>query len=624
MSKWFKQSDSEESDSDSSSNSHSSSGSTSDSSSTSTSSSSSSSVDSKKDGIQRWMAKKDDDGGNQGGDKKGKMISRQDKGRELLLQKHREMKELLSKSDFGKLIDYIESIKKTHVRLPGSNFGIQSTPKPFIGILKMLVDFFASDESRAVAKGLSKQVRGYYTKLKKSITALQNDFESDLANYETDEESEESSSGSSLHEEDSDADQESRRKTPKKVKKKTPSPADKEKKDKEKDEWTPEDIERKLEAIKAERGKKVTKNEVLLDRIQDCLVHSGEWRHMTLYVLSVLLSCQMDGTTLSAGMSIKLWRSCYDSLTRMLNIVQDNPNIIAIDQEDAFEEERKGVDKRTSAVEHDKKTNTYKVYLTCTFHQVVDRLGDEYIKALQTHDHNASEYVERLTYEGYLVDVAERAYVYYKTMRQKQEVTSRMALRLIDHLYYRRKEDHVLMTEKQRLITFNKSAAQVVPVPSEPEPEEGDSDSEVEVKKSAEEVQKAAAIKAAAESLTQELDERTKKPKAWIVTNELSLVMKNLHRYVQKHGDDRSKTKALFCFIYHLAVHDEYSKARDLLTMSRKQAENEEHVRFVNHPTLMIMYNRVIAQVGLAAFRAGEMMDTLMVCFGYGLNRKNG
>ena len=87
-----------------------------------------------------------------------------------------------------------------------------------------------------------------------------------------------------------------------------------------------------------------------------------------------------------------------------------------------------------------------------------------------------------------------------------------------------------------------------------------------------------------------------------------------LAHYIYVHGDAtrggaRAKNRAMLCQIYHHALHDRFGAARDLFLMSGVQERiadlasdaraQEDNVK------LEILYNRALAQLGIAAFRAG-------------------
>lgn len=67
---------------------------------------------------------------------------------------------------------------------------------------------------------------------------------------------------------------------------------------------------------------------------------------------------------------------------------------------------------------------------------------------------------------------------------------------------------------------------------------------------------------------------------------------------------DRLRAKAMLCHVYHNALHDRWFEARDLLLMSHLQ----ESIDNSDIP-LQILYNRTMVQVGLCAFRVGNIKD---------------
>mmetsp|Transcript_24390 Transcript_24390/g.30011 ORF Transcript_24390/g.30011 Transcript_24390/m.30011 type:complete len:974 (+) Transcript_24390:103-3024(+) len=82
-------------------------------------------------------------------------------------------------------------------------------------------------------------------------------------------------------------------------------------------------------------------------------------------------------------------------------------------------------------------------------------------------------------------------------------------------------------------------------------------------------------------------------------------LVSDLCTFVYQHGTDRSKTRAMMCQIYHHALHDRFLEARDLLLMSHLQ----DNIANVGDVSTMILFNRMMVNLGLAAFRLGKIWD---------------
>lgn len=81
--------------------------------------------------------------------------------------------------------------------------------------------------------------------------------------------------------------------------------------------------------------------------------------------------------------------------------------------------------------------------------------------------------------------------------------------------------------------------------------------------------------------------------------------MDTICKYIYTHDTtDRLRTKSMLCHIYHHAIHDRWFDARDLILMSHLQ----ESIDSSDIP-LQILYNRTMVQIGLCAFRVGNIKE---------------
>lgn len=90
------------------------------------------------------------------------------------------------------------------------------------------------------------------------------------------------------------------------------------------------------------------------------------------------------------------------------------------------------------------------------------------------------------------------------------------------------------------------------------------------------------------------------------VTEDTSLCeMDKLCKYIYvRDNTDRLRTRAVLCHIYHMSLHDKWYEARDLMLMAHLQ----ETIQHSDLPT-QILYNRTMVQLGLCAFRHGNIKE---------------
>ena len=103
-------------------------------------------------------------------------------------------------------------------------------------------------------------------------------------------------------------------------------------------------------------------------------------------------------------------------------------------------------------------------------------------------------------------------------------------------------------------------------------------------------------------------DELVKIIEATVKSNEdPSELVSNLCIILYKTPIDRIRTRALLFHVFHLALHDKFYEARDMILMSHLQ----ETISMTDIQT-QILYNRAMVQLGLSAFRCGLIQEA---CF---------
>mmetsp|Transcript_2305 Transcript_2305/g.6824 ORF Transcript_2305/g.6824 Transcript_2305/m.6824 type:complete len:957 (+) Transcript_2305:91-2961(+) len=197
--------------------------------------------------------------------------------------------------------------------------------------------------------------------------------------------------------------------------------------------------------------------------------------------------------------------------------------------------------------EEDPRSHTRQQILFVSF---VEKLDDELYKALQfTQDVYGSEYQEILANCSKFLVVLKDTYKFFEDTQQK-EALGAIALRLMEQLYYK---PDVLNN-------------------------------------------------AVYEAIHHTLPEEQRHQ--WIWPEDSKDFMAKLSRCVYAAGEVRLQRRASLCQAYHLALHDHFQNARDLLHLGNLQEqalESDVHTQ--------ILYNRVLAQMGLCAFRLGKIQD---------------
>lgn len=89
-----------------------------------------------------------------------------------------------------------------------------------------------------------------------------------------------------------------------------------------------------------------------------------------------------------------------------------------------------------------------------------------------------------------------------------------------------------------------------------------------------------------------------------ITAEEPSQLIHQLCTYLYKQDISVLRTRAMLCHIYHYALHRHFHTARDMLLMSHLQ----ESIHQADIST-QILYNRVVVQIGLCAFRDGLIKE---------------
>ena len=380
-------------------------------------------------------------------------------------------------------------------------------------------------------------------------------------------------------------------------------------------EMSPEQVIKKLKELLAMRGKRGTDK---LAMIADLKLLAGKATEPAaqLKVHTTLCSALFD-VTLNKGvhMPTALWKECEEEVRVILQLLEANPLVrLSEDEqgvEEAFEEEDEdefgqsvpvsatvGVGgaplseeekaKRAAELAEEKaKTEETEDLHTLGQGKVQYVLGNlfsflqllcmEYRKSMQAIDFHTEEYIKRLQDEMTLEALVAKAQEYYRAI-SKTTLEASVAFLRLELVYYKYSAE--LDTLKQRLAVIKK------------EKERLDKETE-KTEEQKEQTVTAAPLPSFAFPA----------PPANIAEQG---VVGQLATFLYKHGSDQSRVRALLMHVYHLALHNQYLTARDMLLMSHIP-ETVQHADIKTQ----VLFNRAIAQLGLCAFRCGEFRSAL-------------
>lgn len=305
-----------------------------------------------------------------------------------------------------------------------------------------------------------------------------------------------------------------------------------------------------LKLVAETRGKrnidKFEQVQILEDLLEEVLPKGSPFEIISIY--QMLLSIRFDASSHHAFMPLDQWQKNQATLKELLGFLEKHSTQYQVSELGSASDD---ID-----IEPEANSDGVRV-LPGSITSLIERLDDEFVRYLQNTDPHSLEYIDRLKDEKDVYNLVVRGQLYVEMTTPDSvrgtyqgEQLARIVMRRMNHIYY--KPDQLIRANEQEAWSHLSGDSQIVAKNADP----------------------AAVIAGLGDFLL--LQDGAIYPKA-----------------------------SLLCTVYYHAVNNEYSVARDMFLSSQvHQGINNAD------STIQVLYNRAMVQLGLSAFRYGNIEES--------------
>lgn len=291
------------------------------------------------------------------------------------------------------------------------------------------------------------------------------------------------------------------------------------------------------------RGKKGVDQHGLIKTMQE-LLEIAKTPYETIMAYLTLIPIRFDASANLSYQPIEQWKAAYSETLKLLEILNehiDTYQVSELAERNEFIEDEPQAD-----------ANGVKKILGSVF-SFVERLDDEFNKSLLNTDPHSSDYLVRLRDEQLIYNLILRTQIYLEATlpeEERERLLARPLVKRLDHIYYKSTSlISIIENNAWKSLPSNFTSSYV--------PFNGIADDKY-------------------------------------VTNLVGTLADSLRK--NKNGGLRKR--AILYQVYFTALNIDFSTAKDMLIESKVQT-------YINNsdPSLQILFNRVVVQLGLAAFK---------------------
>ncbi|SCU98767.1 LAMI_0F16160g1_1 [Lachancea mirantina] len=291
------------------------------------------------------------------------------------------------------------------------------------------------------------------------------------------------------------------------------------------------------------RGKKSTDHQAQIKTVEE-LLEIAKSPYETILAYLNLISIRFDASATLSYQPLDQWKASYNDIIKLLTLLEENIDTYHVTE---FAPRNETIEEEPQPNESGVKEILGSVF---TF---VERLDDEFNKSLLNTDPHSSDFLDRLKSGQAVYNVILRCQLYLEGVlpeADREKHLARVLTRRLDHIYYKSTKiisimetkawENVPQNAKSRLVTL-----------------EGAADKEYVFK-----------------------------------------LVDTLCEVLSKQRDFTQRKRAALYQVYFYALNSEFERAKNMLLSSNIQSS-------INNadPSLQILFNRVVVQLGLAAFK---------------------